>query len=110
MTTFAYDAAGNRSTLTHDNGTITTYAYNTRNWLTGMTNKKANDTVISSFTYLHDDLGNRTRMTENNGDITTWTYDNANQLAVEQRSGANAYRTTFTYDSVGNRRSWPRRD
>ncbi len=53
MTTFAYDAGGNRSRMTRANGTITTYAYNARNWLTGLTNRKSDGTVISSFTYQH---------------------------------------------------------
>ena len=35
--------------------------------------------------------------------MSTWTYDNANQLTVEQRSGDDAYTTTYTYDDVGNR-------
>ena len=35
-----------------------------------------------------------------NSETTTWTYDNANQLTVEQRSGASAYTTTYTYNSA----------
>jgi hypothetical protein len=33
----------------------------------------------------------------------TWTYDAAYQLINEDRSGANAYNTTYVYDPVGNR-------
>ena len=37
------------------------------------------------------------------GTRVTNTYDAASQLLGEERSGASAYTTTFTYDAVGNR-------
>ena len=50
-----------------------------------------------------DNAGNRTAVQEANGDRVTWSYDEAYQLTREQRSGANAYDVTYSYDSVGNR-------
>jgi RHS repeat-associated protein len=40
---------------------------------------------------------------EANGDRVTWTYDTIYQLTHEQRSGANSYNITYTYDLTGNR-------
>ena len=56
-----------------------------------------------SFLYSLDDAGNRTAVEEASGDLVTYSYDDAYQLTREQRSGANAYDITFTYDAVGNR-------
>ncbi len=33
----------------------------------------------------------------------TWSYDKQNQLTGENRTGTNAYRQTYTYDTGGNR-------
>jgi RHS repeat-associated protein len=35
----------------------------------------------------------------------TWSYDNLYQLTRERRSGANSYDITYSYDTVGNRRT-----
>ena len=48
-------------------------------------------------------MSNRTSVVETNGDRVTWTYDDTYQLTREQRSGANAYDTKFTYDALGTR-------
>lgn len=42
-------------------------------------------------------------MLESSGDRVTWTYDATDRLTREQRSGASAYDTTYTYDPLGNR-------
>jgi RHS repeat-associated protein len=39
------------------------------------------------------------------GAVVSYSYDPASQLFAEQRSGANAYNTTYEYDGVGNRLS-----
>lgn len=71
--------------------------------MTALRNLKSDLSVISVFTYSYDTIGNRTGVQEANGDLVTWSYDNTYQLTREQRSGANAYDTTYTYDPVGNR-------
>jgi len=64
---------------------------------------KSDNTTLSSFLYSLDNVGNRTGVQEANGDVVTWSYDNTFRLTREQRSGANAYDITYTYDPVGNR-------
>ena len=71
--------------------------------LTLLANLKSDNTTLSSFLYSLDNVGNRTGVTEANGDLVTWSYDDTYQLTREQRSGANAYDITYTYDPVGNR-------
>jgi len=102
-TTWTYTNIGLVSTISLNSGSVTTHTYDSAGQTTGITHKKANDTIIEQLAYTYDNAGNRKTVTENSGDVTTWTYDNANQLTVEQRSGGSAYHTTFTYDNVGNR-------
>jgi len=102
-TTWLYDALGRVTTMTHGNLSVAEHDYNAGGRLTALRNLKSDRSVISIFSYTYDALGNRTGVGEGNGDIVTWSYDPTYQLTREQRSGANAYDTTFTYDGVGNR-------
>jgi len=103
VTTWSYDNAGGVTTQELGNGARATYSYDNASRTTGVTHRKADNTLISSFAYSYDNGGNRRTVTENSGDVVTWTYDNANQLTREQRNGANAYDRQYTYDNVGNR-------
>ncbi len=102
VTTWAYTNIGLVSTLSLNSGSVTTYVYDAAGQATGITHKKANETIIEQIAYTYDNAGNRKTVTENSGDVTTWTYDNANQLTVEQRGDGNAYHITYACDSVGN--------
>ena len=53
--------------------------------------------------YTYDAVGNRSRVVEADGNRVTWSYDSLYQLKREQRSGANSYDITYTYDPVRNR-------
>jgi YD repeat-containing protein len=54
--------------------------------------------------YRYDNAGNRNVMIEGGGSArVSWSYDKQNQLTGEYRTGTNAYRQTFTYDTGGNR-------
>ena len=68
-------------------------------------NLKSDNSVISDYQYAYDAISRRTHVLENSGDRVTWRYDASSQLINENRSGANAFNTTFTYDPVGNRLS-----
>jgi len=89
--------------MTHGNASIAESDYDTGGRLTAVRNLKSDRSVISIFTYSYDNGGNRTAVAEASGDLVTWSCDNTYQLTREQRSGANAYDVTFTYDGVGNR-------
>jgi RHS repeat-associated protein len=102
-TTWLYDALGRVTTMTHGNASIAEYDYDNARRISAVRNLKSDRSVISVFTYSYDSIGNRTSQAEANGDLVTWSYDETYQLTREQRSGDNAYDTTFTYDGVGNR-------
>ena len=58
--------------------------------------------MICDFQFTYDAAGNRKTILEDTGARVTWSYDSIYQLIDDNRSGTNAYRRTFTYDSVGN--------
>jgi len=68
-----------------------------------LSNFKSDNSALSSFEYGYDAAGNKIDVREASGDRVTWTYDTTSQLTNEQRSGVNAYNTTFVYDPAGNR-------
>lgn len=92
--TFVYDPTAYIPALCSDlgNGARSTYAYDDGGRVTGLSNKKSDGTVISSFAYAYDSAGNRTGVTEASGDLVTWSYDVTYKLTRERRNGANALR------------------
>jgi len=124
--TYTYDLASRVSTKT-DNGSTTTYSYDTTNqvtndsattytydlngnrtmtgYATGTGNRMSND---GTWTYYYDDEGNLTKKTKG-ASAETWTYgyDHDNHLIwVEQRSsdgGTLLQRLDFKYDAFGDR-------
>ena len=103
FTTFTYDNASRLTQQRLGNSTRATHAYDAADRLMLVQNLKSDNTVLSSFNYQYDKVGNRTSVVESNGDRVTWIYDLTYRLRNEHRSGANAYNTTHTYDSLGNR-------
>mgnify|MGYP001613144782 CR=1 FL=1 len=103
--TYEYNALGLRTKLTRGNGSYTDNAFDpTTKWLTGVSNKKSDNTIVSSFGYTtHDKIGNRKTMQLVNGDMLNYTYDENYQLTNEVRTGATVYNISWTYDEVGNR-------
>jgi len=102
-TTFSYDAAGRRTLTELGNATRASYTYDDASQVTQLYNLKADDSVILGLTYERDSAGKPIGMLESSGDRVTWTYDAGDRLTREQRSGASAYDTTYTYDPLGNR-------
>ena len=98
--TYTYDANGNRQTLTYANGVVESYQYNKANWITGLTNSKAGNT-LSSHTYTYYASGSQKSETTNTGVATSYTYDDLGRLTRE--SEANGLTLAYTYDANGNR-------
>jgi YD repeat-containing protein len=102
-TSYSYDAAGRRTLEDLYTGGRASMSYDAADNLTFLTNFQSDNTVISRFDYEYDNTSNRTSVLEVSGDRVTWTYDDTYQLLSEQRSGANVYAQTYTYDPAGNR-------
>jgi RHS repeat-associated protein len=88
---FAYDAAGNRTSMTDGAGTQTR-TYDAADRLTGVTRG------TDSFSYAYDSAGNLTSRTYPDGTVTSYSYDADNQLASAASGGAT---TNYTYDVAG---------
>lgn len=121
VTAFAYDTAGNRTSMTNalgqvtqytdydgagrllrmvdPNGLATSFTYHPRGWLTSQT---VGEGVGASTTlYDYDPVGNLTRITLPTGGTLDFTYDAANRLEVITDSAGNKLR--YTLDTMGNR-------
>ena len=91
---------------------VTNYTYNANNWLTGKTNKKTDNTLLSQYTYTHYRDGNIYQENagfkkEDNSWQTqnrTYNYDPQGRLVqVAETSASNTTTTNYTYDLRGNR-------
>ena len=108
IASYTYDANGNLLTETKGGEVVTNYTYNANNWLTGKTNKKADNTVLSQYTYTHYRDGNIYQ--ENAGfkkEDDTWqvqnrTYAYDPQGRLKQVTEGSSV-TSYTYDLRGNR-------
>jgi RHS repeat-associated protein len=90
--TNAYDAAGNRTTMTDGAGTETR-SYDDANRLAEVT--RGTDT----FSYVYDLGGNLTRRTYPGSTMTEYTFDDDSRIATVTSGGAT---TTYDYDAAGN--------
>ncbi|MCP3958861.1 MAG: RHS repeat-associated core domain-containing protein, partial [bacterium] len=104
ITTYSYDAAGNRSTETETDldGTTTQcdrgYVYNDRNQLTAVTDLLD---ASASVTYGYDANGNQVSRSTGGGEATALTYDIRNRLTDVTKDAATL--GTYGYDHQGLR-------
>jgi len=102
-TSYAYDAASNRTGFTDPESGSATYAYDTLNRLQTLTPPAA----ISggSFGFSYDALSRRTQMTRPNNVTTNYGYDNLSHLlsVLHQVAGSTIDGASYTVDSAGNR-------
>ena len=99
IATYAYDANGNRSTLSSNNGVTTTYTYNQANLVKTLVNARSGQT-LSSYSYAYRLDGNQTSKTDNTGKVTSYVYDGLGRLTSESEPGSSI---SYQYDSRGNR-------
>src|SRR5256885_1148597 len=106
-TTYAYDAVGNLQNFTYPNGVTHAYSYDALNRLTQMGASKS-ASQISNYAYTLGTAGNRTSVAELSGRTVAYAYDSLYRLTSEtvsadphNKNGA----VTYTYDSVGNRKT-----
>lgn len=103
---YEYYADGRRKKLVYPDGSLITYVYNDKGWLTDIKDGGTN-TIVS---YQYNAAGLRTNRTLENNTITVYDYDAANQLtSIWHKQGANTIsRYQYGYDDAGNRK-WVRR-
>jgi RHS repeat-associated protein len=99
---YTYDAASNRTSLTSPDGSISTYGYDTLNRLNQVANSWA-----GSFRFSYDALSRRTQLTRPNGVNTNYSYDLLwHPLSVLHQAGVSTLDgASYTYDPAGNRTS-----
>ncbi|MBI2843863.1 MAG: hypothetical protein HYX78_10725 [Armatimonadetes bacterium] len=122
-TEFLYKDNGLVDTIIYPNGTKTIFSYNSRNWLTTISNQNSDGTIIiAESTYTYDPTywgknGTRTQVVQNilkpNGSRINaqvdYEYDDFYRLVHEKRShygGGDAgviYNYQYDYDAAGNR-------
>ena len=104
MTTFAYDAAGNQTSMKDANNNSTTYQYDQRGRRTQRTLP-----LGQRETYAYDPNRNLVAKTDFNGRNTTYTYDTMNRLLKKAadpyfvQNGIGAAAVSFTYTHSGKR-------
>jgi RHS repeat-associated protein len=98
-TTYTYDAASRRATMTVTGQPQVVYTYDTADRLTQLT--RGTSTV--GLTY--DDANRRTRLTLSNGVTMDYAYDVGSQLTglTYKLGGATLGTLTYSYDGAGNR-------
>ncbi len=98
VTSFEYDARGNRTAVVDALNNRTTFTYNSMNRLTRITYP---DLTHSDFAY--DNRGRRTSVTDQNGKVTSYAYDDADRLTtVTDAQTPSAGVTRYAYDSENN--------
>jgi len=107
-TTYAYDAVGNLQNFVYPNGVTHAYSYDTLNRLTQM-GASANAAAISNYAYTLGLAGNRLTVAELSGRSVAYGYDSLYRLTSETVTADphnNNGAASYTYDSVGNRKTF----
>ena len=99
-TTYNYNDNGSKESVLYPDGSSETYTYNKDNTLKALVNKKADGTVLDSYSYTYDKAKNQLTKVDSKG-TTSYVYDVLNRLlTVTEPSGR---KTTYSYDKAGNR-------
>lgn len=99
-TTYKYYGNGSRKTVIYNDGAKEEYTYYKDGLNKTLTNKKADGTVIDTYSYTYDEAHNQTSKTDRKG-TTTYIYDSLNRL--EKIMEPNGRTTNYTFDKAGNR-------
>ena len=103
--TYTYYANGSRKSVTYNDGIREEYTYNANHQIETLINKKADGSILDSYTYTYDGAGNQLTKHEIISGVekgtTTYTYDELNRLlTVTEQDGRS---TAYEYDEAGNR-------
>lgn len=101
-TTYTYDSAGILQSSANPNGTTTTYTYDNADRLTGLFNRKSDNSVIADYSFTLDAFGNHKQVIRDeplapafSAANIPYAYDDANKLT-------SAGSLTYTHDNRGN--------
>jgi len=105
-TSYAYDAASNRTGFTDPENGSTGYVYDTLNRLQTLT-PPAVFSGTGNFGFSYDALSRRTQMTRPNGLKSIYAYDNLSRLlsVLHQAGTSTLDGASYTVDNAGNRTS-----
>jgi len=106
-TTMTYFADGTTQTVTDARGATTTYAYNGRHLVTGITyGVPAGVAATPNVSFGYDSAGNRTSMTDGLGSVS-YVYNTLSQMTSETRTftGLGSYALNYTYNVSGELKS-----
>lgn len=98
---YQYDGAGRLLSRILSNGASTLYSYDRDGFLTKMTQRSADGSIIDERTYGHDDISNITSVVTA-AETISYSYDPVYRL-LSADSTINANDQSWTYDDVGNR-------
>ncbi len=99
-TTYEYNNDGSRKSVTYSDGAKEEYTYYKDGLNKTLVNKKADGSVIDSYSYTYDGAHNQTSKTDSKG-VTNYEYDSLNRL--EKVTEPNGRITSYTFDKAGNR-------
>ncbi len=99
-TTYEYYNDGSRKSVTYADGAKEEYTYYRDGLNRTLVNKKADGSVIDSYSYTYDGAHNQSSKTDSKG-VTSYEYDSLNRL--EKVTEPNGRTTSYTFDKAGNR-------
>jgi YD repeat-containing protein len=102
-TSYSYNADDSTNVVTDARGATTTFNYNPRQLVTGLTYGVPGGVAATpNVSFAYDAAGNRTSMTDGLGS-TTYSYNQLSQLTTETRnfSGVGSYSLSYAYNLAG---------
>ncbi|MCU7905887.1 MAG: tandem-95 repeat protein, partial [Candidatus Thiodiazotropha sp. (ex Epidulcina cf. delphinae)] len=105
ITSYGYDAVGNRSSISYPNGSSEVYRYDSLNRLTRKETYNGDGALIQAYDYTLHATGRRTGIDEQSGRSTAYGYDDLYRLTSESITDSQNgnYSAGYQYDAVGNR-------
>ena len=96
---YTYDTNGNRESITYDGGIKEEYTFDKNNRLLTLTNRSADGSEISRYSYTYDLAGREITKTDSYG-TSTYSYDGAGRVIKAEMPGKTSI---YAYDKAGNR-------
>lgn len=105
ITSYGYDAVGNRTSISYPNGSSQLYTYDDLNRLVQLRTFDGSGALVEQYDYSLHATGRRTAIDELDGRATAYTYDDVYRLTSEVITDvvAGDYSASFSFDAVGNR-------